>query len=337
MCHRQLKSFLLAAVVIVASFVACAHGGSRVSPVQWTSGEWSFVPTISQSGSRMDSLLALRTSGTIMGNNITGVWFKRGATTWRAVAWEEQDISKVITNVKGELGIDDHFDSLWPVSPNAVSASPYAAFTNGVFSADPVRVAIEQSADPEDYVQQLVASGWPAAFIAFEVVDLVGGCDEFAILDTFALAVEMEISPAYVDGAGVAASVAARQNMACGDWCWENDWTIAGPTLVSCTNTGWTLISGPTWVGAQCHVVCWFQTTQTCSWTKTKMHENWDCSTCTYTQTGTCSGPAQAESIEFFDDPCVQPATMTCPAAPDDAPPPCGPSGVTWVGSPPCD
>jgi|GEM_PF-5368929 len=190
------------------------------------------------------------------------------------------------------------------------------------------------------YVDQLVSAGWRAASIEFELLDLMHGCDQVRLLDIYAEGVEMEISSSHPDGAGVASIVADRQSMNCAAGCWENDWTIAGPTLVGCTVGPWTLLpigGGPIWVGgSQCSMTCWFRATKTCTYTKTKMHENWDCTTCTYTQTGTCTSEVQSSSVAFFPN-CVEPVPYVCPPTPDDNGPACPASQCSWTGSAPCD
>lgn len=220
-----------------------------VSRVQWNMGDWSFVPTLSGSGARVETILALRTSGAVTGANVVGVWVRRGRNTWKVFAWSEQDPAKLVAYVKQDLGIADRWDQSWPVAPASTAAPAPVGFANGVFESDPIRLSIESAADPRAEVENLVAAGWPAALIEFEIADVAKDCSEVELFELYAESVELELAAAPgAEGVGVDHLAAGLQSLPCLGWlfCWDHDVTVSGPTLVGCTvTTPWTLSFRP--------------------------------------------------------------------------------------------
>jgi len=303
-------------------------------------GDWTFIPTLSKSGTRVESILALRTSGNIVGDNIVGVWMRRGSSTWRLLAWSEQNTGQIVSYVKDNLGISDRYDRRWPVAPDDATASAPVGFSNGVLADDPMRTTIEDAPNPRGFLQDLVDSGWAAALIEFEIADADKGCSQHQLLEVYAESVEIErATVAADDGEGVDHLVQGLSAVACIDICWDHEFTISGPTLTGCTIVGgWGPPGDPIWTGGgQCAMTCWYEATQTCTWTRTQKQVNWDCSTCTFTQTGTCSETIQSQSTQYFPD-CTEPVMYVCPPLPDDTgpnPPLCNPGN--WTPPNPCD
>ena len=68
----HLRCFLCGIAILVPLSVASAQGTStaKVSRVQFSMDGWTFAPTLSPSGSRVESILALRQDGLSVGNNI---------------------------------------------------------------------------------------------------------------------------------------------------------------------------------------------------------------------------------------------------------------------------
>ena len=113
-------------------------------------------------------------------------------------------------------------------------------------------------------------------------------------------------------------------------------WTLPGTTTKTCSASGpWKITSGPIWVGGtQCTETCWYSAPGTCICSRQRKKRNWNCTTCTWTQTGTYSGPLVTNNVEFFLD-CQEPPSYVCPPSPNGTPTPTGPC-TGWTPGPPC-
>lgn len=341
----RLRTSVLA-VVASLTISALVCGAGTVSRVKIEMDGWHYVPTLSQSGTRVESILAIREPGTEVGSNLTAVWFKRGQNLWRTYTWTTQDRAAIIKYVKDDIGIGDQWNYLWPVSPGATAASAPVGFMSGVVGSDSVRSSIESSSVPESAVRALELLGHPAAALHLELVDLVHGCDQTAVLEIVAEGIQLELAQSPTNaGLGIDAMTDDLASLTCLDMCWDREVVIAGPTCTGCNigAAGWGAPPpgyGPTWIGGgQCAMVCWYQATLNCTYSRTMKQINWDCSTCTWTQTGTTSESLIRKSTEYFPN-CVQPVPYACPGAPDDTTANCGdglqsPGG--WTPASPCD
>jgi hypothetical protein len=333
--HSRLPLVVFGAFLSVFCPDAAAEVRKTVSRVQIDMGGWVLVPT--QQDTRVESVVALRTSG-LAGSNIAAVWFKRGANnTWRVLAWQSQDLCSAVSYVKQSLAIPNEQDPSWPISGPFNTQNPTApvAFSNGLFANDPMRLTVENSAHPKELLQDLVTAGYAAAVIDAELVDLTEACSESDVLQAIAQGVELELAQGPTS-AGAGEEFAAEELLdlcVCIPWTW----TISGPTLTGCTCTWPPIgIAACEWLGIHCAVVCHFDGTSTCNYTRTRKRRKWDCTTCTWVENGTKTGPVECVSTEYFLDPCVNPMpAYVPPASPDcDCPEPGG--GITWTGNPPC-
>ncbi|MCH7847962.1 MAG: hypothetical protein IIB53_06320 [Planctomycetes bacterium] len=320
-----------------AQLVATGQPIPSVAQVQFDVDDWTFVPTMA--GSRVDSILALRDQSTIVGSNISTVWFRRGTNSWIAMAWSDPDQSKAIGHVKQELGISDKYDDLWPVMPESEGTTTPALFKNGVFIDDPLVAVIEASLDPQATVDNLVAVGAAAASIQLELLDLTNNCDESLIFEALAEGIELQMSG---QGDGEDHAYTGIQTLGCISFCIRWTWTISGPTLIGC-NCAWGGASSNEWMAIHCAMICHFNGTSTCTYTRTRKRRTWSCTTCTWTETRTKTGDVQCTSTEYFiENGCVDPRTLpggyTCPPGPDCSCPQPG-GNITWTpwtGNPPC-
>lgn len=344
---RVFGSFMILSLALLTNERAC--GGVAVSDVQIEFGGWTFVPTVDNG--RVTSILALRTDGASVGQNIVSVWFQRGANTWRVTAWESQDQRDAVSFVKASLGIGNQFDQSWPVGGPFTMQTPQAptAFHNGLLVGDTKADLIDSATDRRATMEALVLAGYRAAVLGIELADSTAGCDQNAILTVIAEGVQTELAqPAATSGAGMAQAT-AQLTLACA-WCpidpWWT-WTIAGPTKVNCNCTFGASV-GCEWNELHCAMVCHFTGTSNCTWTRTRKREYF-CSgiTCTWTETGSSSGEVRCTSTEYFVEPTGcngNPTIPGNPGFPHVAPPgpdcaakcPAPLTRITWSGAPPC-
>lgn len=331
------RLLFLAALIAGLALVGQAHAQATksVSGVSIEVGEWTLVPTMEDS--RVETILALRTSGTVAGDNISAVWFQRGRNTWRVTAWESQNQRDSITYVKSALGISDKSDWLWPIAgPFNVQNPPAPTdFADGLFVGDVMRQVVDAQSDRKQFLGDLVASGYRAAVIDVELFDLTNACVQADILTYIAEGIEIELvqTPETL-GAGEAHAFNQMQTLACISICLR--WTWNGtPTLVGCTCT-WGPGGGAEWIGIHCAMQCHFTGNSTCTYTRVQRRRTWSCATCTWTETGTHTGTVTCPSTEYFLDPCAPPPPpYVCPPGPDcNCPKPN--TSITWTGTPPC-
>ena len=314
---------------------------------------------------KVESFVALREDAPY-GENLTAVWYRKiaaadGTGSWQTKAFDDQDQSKAIRAVKQALALADSTDESWPVAVAAVAAAEPEPMAKGLLESDALAPLVAELEDPQPIVEMLEDAGWQAAWIGpLEGVALATAgpdavaCTQEAVLAALASGVEADPS-----GSADAEAVAFAKLQTCWSICLK--WTWEGtPTCTGCTTT-WTLCgtgasdcpagyagepagSGRTNL-AQCAVLCWFEGTLNCTWTRTNTKRNWDCTRCTWTQAGTTSETIYSKSTKYFNTPsgCNMPApgTYTCPATPDDPNPSCdsphqtqSPSG--WTPGPPC-
>jgi hypothetical protein len=278
--------------------------------------EWALVPTLLDG--KVESFLALR-EDLVYGENFTAVWYRK------------------------------------------VAAAEPEPMVKGVLESDALAPLVADLEDPQPIVEMLEDAGLKAAWIG----PLEGGqlataepgvvaCPQDVVLGAIASGVEADPS-----GGADAEAVAFAKLQACWDICVR--WTWWGtPTCTGCTAT-WILCgtgqSGcpggyegdPAVNGrrdeAQCAVLCWFEGELNCAWTRTNTRRNWDCTRCTWTQTGTTSETIYSKSTKYFNTPsgCNMPApgAYTCPASPDNPNPECDSPHQTqspggWIPGPPC-
>lgn len=331
---------LLVGFFILLGCIESANASTvrSVSGVQIEIGEWTLVPTMEDS--RVETILALRTSGNLTGDNIGAVWFQRGRNTWRVVAWESQDLKDAISFVKSDLGINDKHDSVWPVAGpfNVVNPPTPVDFANGLLTGDAMRGIVDTHSDPKELLEDLVDIGYRAAVIEIELVDIIYNCNEFAVFEVIAEGIEIELQQTTATfGEGETHAFNQIQTLACISFCIRWTWNGA-PTLVGCTCT-WGPSTGCEWNTLRCAMVCHFTGTSTCTYTRVQRRRTWSCNTCTWTETGTKTGQVLCTSTEYFVGPdgCTgNPGPgYVAPAGPDcNCPQPFGP--ITWVGAPPC-
>jgi hypothetical protein len=346
---------------------AVATAERTVSGVRISLGEegrrWTLVPTMLDG--KVESFLALR-EDLAYGENLTAVWYRKstsadGAESWETKAFEDQDQSKAIRAVKNALSLADATDGSWPAPVAPVAAAAPESLVKGVLETDALAPLVADLDDPQPLVEMLEGAGWKAAWIgplegvavATAEPDAVA-CPQAAVLAALASGVDADPS-----GGADAEAVAFAKLQTCWSICLK--WTWEGtPTCTGCTAI-WTLCgtgaSGcpagyagePAGSGrtdpAQCAVLCWFEGTLSCAWTRTNTKRNWDCTRCTWTQTGTTSETIYSKSTKYFNigGQCNMPApgAYTCPASPDNPNPGCDSPHQTqrpagWIPGPPC-
>ena len=126
--------------------------------------------------------LAIDTSGSAVGSNLTSVFFESVANSaqgWSATTWPGASPEAVVGHLKTRFGIPDDQDWLWeiPISaPNTPATSPVAAvfaFEDGFVSTDPLRegVAALPEVGRETLIQGLKQSGYMVADISIASLD----------------------------------------------------------------------------------------------------------------------------------------------------------------------
>ena len=344
-----------------------ATGERTVSGVRISLGEegrrWTLVPTMLDG--KVESFVALREDAAY-GDNLTAVWYRKtahadGTESWETKAFAEQDQPKAIRAVKDALALADSTDESWPVAVAPVAATAPEALVKGVLETDALAPLVADLDDPQPLVEMLEGAGWKAAWIGpLEGVAVataepgVIACPQTAVLAALASGVDADPS-----GGADAEAVAFAKLQTCWSICLK--WTWEGtPTCTGCTAI-WTLCGTgasdcpagyagePAGSGrmdpAQCAVLCWFEGTLNCAWTRTNTKRNWDCTRCTWTQTGTTSETIYSKSTKYFNigGQCNMPAPVacTCPASPDNPNPGCDSPHQTqrpagWIPGPPC-
>jgi len=125
-----------------------------VSTVHFLSEGWVYTPTLSTSGTQVNSILALKIDGTQSGSNIESVWFKKTGSTWRAYAWESTESqASVVKFVTDTLGVSAGTQDRWPIAPASTAASSGTLFTDGLFHTDAVLTTVQSSSNPRAWTR----------------------------------------------------------------------------------------------------------------------------------------------------------------------------------------
>lgn len=338
--------------------------GANVSRTQLKVGGWSWLPILSPGGRKVESILALIEPGRERGENIRAVWFQRDPSGWRSLAWPSgTSQASAAAFVMQQVGIAEASRRFWLVEANAPDAEEPVQFLQAVFVDDPMLAQIESSPDPRSFVESLVDAGYPAADPGLPIVGAaISSCSTAVVLDAVADGIELGL----VWGEGreaeaLSSSLTGLSIVGCAMPCWDWDEILVWPTCTACA-ASWTLCgtgssdcpagyaSQPASDGlrdlAQCSVLCWFEGTLNCSWTQTVMTHNWDCTTCTWNQTGTSTDTIYSKSTTYFVGPTgcnwPPPPAWSCPTSPDKPNPTCGSTHQTqspggWTPPSPCD
>lgn len=192
------SSTLLGVIAVVLHMAASAAWSldRSVSELRVPLDDWTLIPTLH--GSQVESIVGLRDPATVVGSNITTLWFVRtGSRAWKALAWYEQDVIAALAHVKATLGLGDESDAAWMVPgmqgglDGALGTEP-DPFATGVFETDPFLPVIESAPDSGGLIDLLTSSGWAAAKIAIQT----GGpfCTQEDILSTIAAMVEADLA-----------------------------------------------------------------------------------------------------------------------------------------------
>ncbi len=320
------------AVIMALALGSSALAQRSVAPIQIDIGEWTFTPIAF--GNVVESFVAFRDPATLVGDNIACVCFKSEAGgTWSAHAWRSQSRDNAAAHVMATLGIGAEQSDRWgpDIDPSTVP-SPTAPIEIrlGLFVDDPLGDGMEEMPDRRQFLEMLVEIGWEATRIDDEIFVPDEDCDpEFRRIFLSAVADGVELALATgsesVDAAEELAASQVQGSLACIVICLRWTWKGA-PTLVGCTCTPWGVptpapieLWGPIFVGGtQCSVTCWYEATATCTYTRTVTRRYWDCTRCTWTQTGTASGDIKKSRVDFII-PCNAPAPNFCAGgAPDD-------------------
>ena len=320
-----------------------AFGQSRVSDFHVDIGTWTYIPVVEDdaSGTTCDAFGGLKATA-VTGSNIRAILYSRSSSgTWSAEAWTDVEPWDVVLHCKDRFGITDDSDEAWllDIDPDAVNPGPGAPYSGGLLATDPLQAIVTTASSPEEILELLESVGYPATAEAIGAASAEPICSPVVILDAMSLGVESgEADPLInAEEEAQAAFAAANCNLPCIPWTW----TTSGPTLLGCTCGPWTFSDGPWWVGgSQCSATCWFSTSTTCTYERTRTKRKFDCTTCTWTQTATSTkNGVKAKSVTFHPDPCgsTVPPGYTCPAGPDDGgcPSSGAPSGG-WAPGPTC-
>ncbi len=194
------------ACIGLAASVACAASASAqqhdVSPVAVQLDVWSFTPIVTQTGSAttVHSFLALKDPGSVVGANITAVWYVRdplNPAVWNPKSWQTQDQWQIIQQIKVALAIPDSSDDRWltivlPPQTSTATTEPASNFAFGVLESDPLAPIVVQSQDPQPLVQYLSDIGYPAANMQSSTSS--SGCTQTTTLNGMATGVEASLA-----------------------------------------------------------------------------------------------------------------------------------------------
>ena len=347
--HPMERVFVLASIGVAATGSSEARAEGMVSRVCCVSDGWAYTPTLSGSGTTVESILALRLDGCEVGANISSVWFRRVAGSWAAHAWENSESqAAVVRYVTEQLAISVRTQSLWPVAPASTAASGGTMFTDGLFCDDAMLSIVQCSSDPRALLDSPASAGSRVAALQPELADVVHGCSQTEVLDLIAAAIVTEVNAAPGhEGEWAAVMFASLETLVigflpCVDWDFS---VLASPWCTGCAPTPWVVESGPTLNLLHCAVTCSYSCTATCTWSRWVVTLNWDCTTCQCFQTKTVSRKLYRPSTFYLTPPACGaiPAGFVCSGPDDpmvrgadsDAPGP----GSSWFGwsSCPCD
>lgn len=191
---------------------------------------------------------------------------------------------KAVKHIKSQLQIPDAQDSRWKLSGNGSGISATSPLSSGIgfHHHEPCIFLTACLVDEYDDIMESIAAG-------FEAEKNTPGSGHGVLADEF-------------DGT-------------CGAWCFP--WTTySTPTQTGCSESC-AYSSGPFWNQAECAAMCWFECTVTRTWQRTATKTYYDCTTCTWTQTGSSTEEVMEESVAYLLSPCSA-TGYTCPAVPDD-------------------
>jgi len=337
---RSVGKTLAVASALLAG--TAAFGQSRVSHFHVDIGTWTYIPIVEDdaAGTTCDAFVGFKTSA-VTGSNIRAILYTRSSSgAWSGEAWTGVEPWDVVLHCKGRFDIPDSSDEAWllDVDPASVDPGPGEPYAGGLLTTDPLQTIVASASSPEEILELLESVGYPATAEAIGAAAAEPICSPVIILDAMSLGVEGgEADPLInAEEEAQAAFAAANCNLPCMPWTW----TTSGPTLLGCTCGPWVFSDGPWWVGgSQCSATCWFSTTTTCTYERTRTKRKSDCTTCTWTQTATSTkNGVKAKSVSFHPEPCTGlPPGYTCPAGPDnaDCPSSGAPSGG-WTPGPTC-
>jgi len=332
-------ALILAVALCVTPKVATAQ--MSVSATQIHLGDWILTPILAAPAppgalAHVHSFLALLDKDTVTGNNITSIWYIRGAddnSAWQAMAWDSQSQWDAIYRLKLDLGIGDEWDSRWatkdpkPGTPPASPPSP-VEYIKGVFTTDPLAGMIALMVDRDELVEILVNLGYKAADVPLEKALVVGECQDRYVLTSFAKTIEgVEASATSSVADGVAAGhayLATKCAAICFPYVTVGPWVPTSP--ITWTPAPWVFIFCTPTVGgcSSCNYTAEVCRGVTRTWTFT-----WpNCSVSTYIDN---AFECWTQSLL-----CLNPAGGGCPAAPACAAPPLGappPGTPTYINN----
>jgi len=321
MLHSKFSMAILS--VLAAVLCSTAANAQRSLPgIEIQIDNWAYIPTLYNGA--VESFIALRTDAP-EGNNITAMWFTRGAdNTWSSWAWNEQNQSKTTGYVKTVLQISDEDDGNWRVAPSAINPDDFPPKTmiRGVFANDPFAETISSEANPEAMLDFLVSIGWSAAKST-----IIGSsqCEQRVRLDTLS---DVTLAELHEPGSGMAVlSISLAVSQGISSQC-ALVVISQTPTIPICNSTSpWTLKSTsmfPT-TGSCCPSNTWSGTFR---WEQTQsvVYRCPDCTVHTQTQIRFRFCTASITEIDIGSPFCV-PGSNPCPASAPAYSPPSGPYG----------
>ena len=343
---RQANYRNLGLIAAVAFSSVCV--GGEYAGVTIKIDGWTIVPIHDTLATT--HLIALRDDDELRTTDIDTVLYTRTSAGWDAEAYAP-GVSKedAMIDLANDLQLSDpmllNLD-LGLDAPDVTGVdATRAPFGKGFFVSDPLYAAAEVLENPQPLTELVENIGGASAGSAINTGGVSAnpvdpqpwdencGC-ALCLQDSIAAGIDAMVGDPTVDvieAEGIAHTDLHTAFSCCWRWTWRG-----ASTLIGC-NTTWGPSTGCVWNTLHCAMVCDFTGTSTCTYTRTNSRRTWACVRCTWTETGTKTGPVSCTSTEYFiDQNCVNPgAGYVPPTSPDCSNPQPG-GGITWTGSPPC-
>jgi hypothetical protein len=157
-------------------------------------GDWTFVPIYhidAQQTAVVNGLFVYADESTRTGNNLSAVWYKKGATGWSASSWMTLDLQEAIKSVRIEENIQNDLWEEFFAGPFEGEPESPKEFSDGVLVGDPAEGIVTSVLDPQPLLSFLVTVGYAAAN-----VPVIGeeSCDREEILNNIALRLSEDIA-----------------------------------------------------------------------------------------------------------------------------------------------